>query len=170
MRGRFTEAESALVVDAFRRGGLVAAVAALPDRTSTGIAGHLQSLGLHKPKGRRCWRTDEIAALRAGWLAGETARAIGLRLGRSTLAVRVRIEKLKLPKKLHRWTPGQTRIVEREVDAMIDRLCERLGRSQGAVENRLAHAFMTRKRRKNAAKIGDLGAAPWQQKPSKRAA
>ncbi len=158
---RFAPEERLAVAEAFRSGGIAAAYAAVPERRPRSVRKLLNALGFTTDGGRRDWTTHEVQRL-CEMFPSATALEIAIAVRHPVASVESKIFDLQkrgvLPRKLApRWTPGQIRIVEREVDAILDRLAERFGRTKGAIAHRLRIVLMETAKRSRREQVADLG-------------
>lgn len=89
----WTPAEEAVLVEAYQRGGLAAARAALPDRSPSALFHRAARLGA---KRRRRWTSREVEDLREFWAEGVSLETIASRLGRTRATIYVHAQALGL--------------------------------------------------------------------------
>lgn len=164
MRVRYFSPEERVgILAEFKRGGLKAAYAVVPGRSTVGVRQFLTRAGVYTPTPTPGWFRDTEAMLVTMWQAGTSARAIGAALGRSPDAVQRHVhdnlERLGLKPRARRppMTLAQQRIIGASVEALIDSLCERLGRKRGAIKNKIVHYCILQAKRARTANIVDLG-------------
>jgi hypothetical protein len=154
--GRYSGDEVATLRAAFAENGFAGALLALPHRRKDSVQRQLVRLGLREPEVRP-WTMHEIAELRRLYPT-MTSKELGLRFGRSRSAIDGKLLALGLSgKAAPRWTPGQERIVEREVEALVGRLSERLGRTPRAVSSKIIRVVFEARKRSRRHRIVDLG-------------
>jgi hypothetical protein len=99
---------------------------------------------------RRPWTTGEHVLLKTLFYEGLSCTEISLKMQRAPGAVWQRQKVLGLTgTKCKRWSPGQRKLVESELNRLAEHLAQRMGRTQTAVMAELTRAaFRSSKRRK----------------------
>ena len=107
---------------------------------------------------QRKWTTDERRTLRRMHVEGMTFREIGLALRRPkgscwSQALDMGLTGRRRPK----WTAGQNRIIDVSLDALVDSLALRFGRTTGGVRGQLCRRLFAATKRDRIRAIPDLG-------------
>jgi DNA-binding CsgD family transcriptional regulator len=165
---KYTEAEKAAIIASYARLRSPLRVAKAIGKSSSGVSHFLVTNGYHKiRRSERPWLIADEKRLAELWNAKKSTAEIAATLNRTETGIRQYAYKHKkrlgiVDRCAGPWQLAEKRLLAREVDVMVDRICAGLPhRSRPVITQKMvAHLYGDSRRRKiksNNARIQDVG-------------